>query len=330
MSHQAGSEFARIALIARVLSESAGAAPDIEVGIGDDAAVLRARGRLVWTIDTQVENVHFDRRWVGWESVGYRSFQAAASDLAAMGARPVGALANLTLPARFGDRELSAFARGQARAARETRCPLIGGNLSKGGEFSVTTTVLGRATSPLLREGARGSDELWLIGDVGMAALGLGVLGGRWSRGARSPAVRRCISKWREPRALIDAGLALVGRARAALDVSDGLAGDAAHLAEASRVRVVIDAHALRAALSADLVVAARSVGADPLELALHGGEDYALLAAGPARRRPRAARVIGRVERGRGVFLDVDGKLAPLSRGYDHFAPRKARTRAP
>jgi thiamine-monophosphate kinase len=313
------SEFERIERIARILSK-AGSFRDVEVGIGDDAAVIRARGRLVWTIDAQVEGVHFDPRWLTWEDVGYRSFQAAVSDLAAMGAEAVAAVANLSLPASFSERALEALVRGQARAARGCGCPLIGGNLSKSAEVSIATSALGRVQKALLRSGARPRDELWLVGDVGMAGLGLGVLSGRLPR-SRARAVQRCVERWRRPRALLAEGRALVGAARAALDVSDGLAGDAAHLAEASRVRVVIDAEGLRAALSPDLLDAARAVRGEALELALYGGEDYALLAAGPARRRSRGARAIGHIEEGRGVWLrSADGTLQRLRAGYDHF----------
>src|SRR5687768_13323953 len=119
---KAGSEFERIARIERILSGASVRA--IELGIGDDAAVLRARGRLVWSIDAQVEGVHFERRWLPGDAIGFRSFMAAASDLAAMGARPLAALSNLALPARFGDRELDELVRGQARAAERARCPV--------------------------------------------------------------------------------------------------------------------------------------------------------------------------------------------------------------
>jgi thiamine-monophosphate kinase len=301
------------------------------VGIGDDAAVLRRpSGPLVWTVDSSVEGVHFDLRWLSLADVGARSFHAAVSDVAAMGAAPVAALSSIVLPASLAGAPLGALTRGQAEAAAELRCPIVGGNLSRGGELSVTTTVLGVAKSPLTRAGARPGDEVWLVGDVGLAAAGLAWLAKPRTRRAKLEgpgrrAVEQCVRAWRRPRALIREGRALASRATAAIDVSDGLAGDVGHLAEASEVLVVLDEGALRATLSPALSLTARLLGEDPLALALRGGEDYALVATGPARSRPRSAVAIGRVERGRGVRLALEsGKRRRLGGGFDHFAGRK------
>lgn len=299
-----------------MLGRSARAA--IETGIGDDAAVLRLSGRVVWTVDAAVEGVHFDRRFMTLDDVGFRSFQAAVSDLAAMGARPVAALSALALPERFSDRDLERLLRGQAEAARALDCPIVGGNFTRASELSIHTTALGSARSPLTRSGARVGDELWLLGDVGLAAAGLAALTAGRTRGA---ALARCVAAFRRPSARLEDGAALVGRARAALDVSDGLAGDAGHLARASGVRAVISAEQLTRALRPELVRAAASLDRAPLELALYGGEDYALLAAGPAARRPPRATAIGWIERGRGVVLEVGGRRRALGAGYDHFA---------
>ncbi|NOU28212.1 MAG: thiamine-phosphate kinase, partial [Polyangiaceae bacterium] len=145
-------EFARIAALRDILG-SGGAT--VEVGIGDDAAVLRPfEGKLVASVDAQVEHVHFERAWLGWDDVGYRSLMAAASDLAAVGAEPLGAMAALILPSDFSDDDLAALGRGQRAAADRLGCPVVGGNLSRGGGLSVTTTVLGRVDRPLLRSGA--------------------------------------------------------------------------------------------------------------------------------------------------------------------------------
>lgn len=302
------------------------------VGIGDDAAVLRKTAKpLVWTIDTSVEGVHFRRSWLSDEEIGWRSFHAAVSDLAAMGARPLAALSNLSLPGSARAEVALAIARGQARAARSLGCPVIGGNLSRAGEISVTTTALGTAARPLARSGARPGDELWLIGTVGLAAAGRHWLArsGRSRPSSRTSASREaisaCVNAFRSPQALVREGMALVRRAHAVIDVSDGIAVDAERLARGSHVRVVVDQRRLEATLAGALLEVARSFRLPPLSLALGGGEDYALLAAGPGSRRPRTAKVIGFVERGRGArLLDAQGRQLPLGGGFDHFARRR------
>jgi thiamine-monophosphate kinase len=298
------------------------------VGIGDDAAVLaKGRGSLVWTVDTSVEDIHFRRQWLSMAEIGARAFHAAVSDIAAMGARPAAALSNLVLPVSMTPALVLQLAKGQASAARQLRCPIIGGNLSRGGELVVTTTVVGYAKTPILRSGARVGDELWLIGNIGLARAGLLVLsqrarGRRGSRKREERSVARCIEAWKGPRALVREGLRLARSAHSAIDVSDGLTTDAGHLAAGSGVRIVIEAAPLGAALPRSLAHAGRAIGADPLELALYGGEDYALLATGLARSRPRGAKRIGRVEKGRGVFLERDGALRRIHGGFDHFKP--------
>jgi thiamine-monophosphate kinase len=317
MKRRGVSELEAIELLRRVLSSRS---PHVELGIGDDAAILSVgRQRLVWTVDTSQEDVHFDRRWLSMSEIGERAFEAAVSDLAAMGAEPLGALSALTLPRHVSEREIRELGRGQARAARRTGCPLIGGNISRGNELSITTSALGRAPRPLRRDGARPGDELWLVGPVGLARTGLELL--RWGKPLVSAAERRAVAAWRRPKALLVEGRGLVGRARAALDVSDGLGGDAGHLSRASSVAVVVEATALRRALPRSLASAVARVGRDPLEQALAGGEDYALLATGPAKARPAFARCIGRVERGEGVWLEApDGTRRALGPGFDHL----------
>lgn len=315
-----GTEAARVALLARRLGVPG--ASGIDVGIGDDAAVLApVDASLVWTIDAQVDGTHFRLDWLGWEDVGWRSFMAAASDLAAMGATPIAALSALALSDAVDDAALDALARGQAEAARAVSAPVVGGNLARGRETSITTTLLGRAERPVLRGGARAGDGVYLAGVVGMAALGLAAL----QRGARldDPRVAACVGAWRRPRALVDLGLALPGRASAATDVSDGLARDAGHLAEASAVTLVFDADLLsRRSSGGALERASALLGRDLLDAVLYGGgEDYALLATSPS---PLAGfDRVGAVEAGGpGVaLLRGDGARAPLDpRGFDHF----------
>jgi thiamine-monophosphate kinase len=286
------------------------------VGIGDDAAVLHSAGTLVWTIDEQVDGIHFRRDLLSMRDVGFRSFMAATSDVAAMGATPWCALCSVVLPTDFADADLEAFARGQRDAAREVQAGIVGGNLSRGPALSVSTTVLGRGEHPVARAGARSGDRIWLAGSVGLAAAGLRALTQGLSDARLDPAV----AAWRTPRALIQAGLALESRATAAIDVSDGLARDLGHVARASGLAAVLD----EAALVEDglLVLAAEALATGALDLALYGGEDYALVATSPV---PLPGfRCIGAMRTGAGLFLrSKDSERLLSTRGFDHFAER-------
>jgi thiamine-monophosphate kinase len=324
------SEADRIAMLARVLSMG-GHATGVATGIGDDAAVLDlssrppGHGRLVWTVDEQVEGTHFRRDLASWNDVGWRSVMAAASDLAAMGASPWGALASAVVPSDVDDAALEAFAHGQRAAADVIGAPVVGGNLARGPVFSVATTFLGTCEAPVLRRGACAGDGVWMAGAVGLAAAGLASLERRARSGAANEppdsATDAAVEAWRRPRALLASGRAMRSVAHAAIDVSDGLAGDAGHVAAASGVQIVIDASALRD--DASLVRAASALNADALDLALYGGEDYAIVAASPVA--IEGFRCIGAVVPGAGVALrDASGVRALAPRGYDHFTSGK------
>jgi thiamine-monophosphate kinase len=322
------SELERIARLARLFGErdQEKRDPSIVRAIGDDAAVLdptlRAAGqggKIVWTVDAQVEGVHFRGDLVSWRDVGWRSFMAAASDLAAMGASPWGALCALVLPRSIDDDALDALSAGQAEAARAVGAPIIGGNLSRGGETSITTTLLGTGLRPLARIAERG-DGIWIAGALGLAAAGLAALERKLD--PSDDDVARAVLAWRTPRARIEDGLALAANTavRGAIDVSDGLARDVGHIAAASGLCALLDEAALRAHVEPPLATLARSLGVAALDLALHGGEDYALIAtsAGEVDGFVR----IGRFEEGEGVALeDASGARRVIDpRGFDHF----------
>jgi thiamine-monophosphate kinase len=318
------SELARVELLRARFASTAGAEA-VTVGIGDDAAVLSVAGdgELVWTVDAQVDGTHFRTDWVSWADVGWRSFMAAASDLAAMGARPVAALSSLILAAEVDDGALEALAAGQAEAAAELRAPIVGGNLARGRETSITTTLVGRARTPVLRSGARPGDGLWLAGPLGLARAGLALVAKPGGVAALEEGAAACVQAWRRPIARLRDGQELPGRASACIDVSDGLARDAWQLAVASGVMLVLEEAALLAAGGAALSSGARALGLTPLELALVGGEDYALLAASPV---PLSGFVrVGRVEEHTGggrLFTATALGVVPLEpRGFDHFA---------
>ena len=314
------SEWDRIETLRGIFATAA--LPGVVVGIGDDAAVLSpGPDLLVWTVDAAVDGVHFRRDLLSLVDVGYRATMAAASDLAAMGAAPRGLLAALVLPSDVGDRELAELAAGQRAAADALGTAILGGNLARGSELSITTTALGAAPHPFTRAGAVPGDALWAAGALGLAAAGLALL--LAGHTPVSAAAHAALQSWRRPEARIAEGLAARGWAHAAIDVSDGLAQDVRHLARAAGVDAVLDEDAL---ISPALREIAAELGEDPLDLALHGGEDYALVVAAPdGPGLPGFTRIgwipygasAGAVQLRRG-----DGTIVAIAaRGFDHFA---------
>lgn len=283
-------------------------------GIGDDAAVLDVPPgeHLVASTDASVEGVHFRREWLSPEEIGARGTVAALSDLAAMGAVPLGLLLAIAAPADWSG-ALPALARGVGDAAADAGCTIVGGNVSRASELSLTITVLGTVRTPLARSGVRAGDILYVTGHFGgpRAALRAWMDGGtpHPSHRARFAAPRPRIA---EARWLADAG------AHAAVDISDGLVADAGHLAVASGVRISIELARLP-------IVAGVSI-----DEAASSGEEYELLVAFPATHLPDVARfeqrfglpltAIGAAHEGAGITL-VGGTSAAMRTGHDHLA---------
>jgi thiamine-monophosphate kinase len=306
----------------RVIFDGArGAGARARLGIGDDAAVIGpGDAPLVWTVDAQVEGVHFRRDLMTFADMGYRATMAAASDLGAMGASPLGVLSSLILPDDMDDEDLRALAEGQRAAADAIGTAVIGGNLARGRELSITTTVLGEAAEPLTRAGAKPGHAIGLAGPLGLSAAGLHLL----ERGlAGHEGAEPAVLAYRRPTARIEDGLRAHGVAAAAVDISDGLARDVAHVARASAVRAILDERAL---VTPELTLAAAILGESPVTLALHGGEDYAVLIAVAPERLPQGFVQIGHFEarapgEGDVVLLREDGARVTLeARGFDHF----------
>ena len=242
-------------------------------GVGDDAALLDvpAGSRLVVSTDTSVENVHFRRDWLSAEEISYRSAAAALSDLAAMGATPIGMVIALTLTDAWRA-QIVRLADGFAAASRDLRAPIVGGDLTSGSELSISLTVLGSVEHALSRSGARDGNTLWVTGNLGGPLLALRAM----ERGeAPLPYHRerfaRPVPRLREGRWLAANG------ATGMIDCSDGIAADASHLAAASGVRIVLDL---------DRLPLMR--GATPLEAA-QSGEEYELVVTAPGTLEHRA-----------------------------------------
>jgi thiamine-monophosphate kinase len=277
------------------------------------------RGQLCVTTDSVVEGVHFTRRHFTLADVGYKALAVNLSDLASMGARPGWFVCAVCAPAKTSLADVQALARGMAPLAKAEGISLVGGNFSRAKELSLTITAAGDVTHgrALLRGGGRRGDALYVSGTLGDARLGLACLGMRRSPGAQA--------RQRRPEPRTRLGLFARRFASACIDVSDGLAGDLAHLCAASGVGAEVSVEALP--VSAELRAAA---GRDAWRWALTGGEDYELLVAIPARRTAafeRACAKAGeRVTRigqlgGRAVrLLGPRGQRVAPPGGFDHF----------
>ncbi|MFP4040763.1 MAG: thiamine-phosphate kinase [Desulfosudaceae bacterium] len=288
-------------LIAQLLSEAPpdeGRPPVFEVPPGDDAAVLKEGLKPVITTDAHIQGIHFNFDWQTPEEAGYKAAVSALSDLAASYARPVAMFVNLTLPPAEPGSLARMLYRGLNRALREYDCALGGGNLAAGGEVSLNLFIVGQKESGLYpaRANARPGQGLYSTGRLGMARAGLELL----RHGRNEPA--ELLAAFKYPRARFDEAAVLAENGvDCVIDISDGLAGDAAHIARAAGVTMAMD---LSAAVYDPLLLdyCGRS-GLSPEIMVLKGGEDYELLfTCEPERfetirqRLPRACRV-GRCE---------------------------------
>ena len=261
------------------------------IGRGDDCAMLRPGGPLCVSTDLFLEDVHFRRSYFTPADIGYKALAVNTSDLAACGARPLAFTLALGLPGGVDDAWLDAFFSGMAEAARPWRMALAGGDLSRCDRLSVSITVWGEAYGApenavfLARGGAMPGDSIFLVGQVGLARVGLAVLE-KQGRAACDRWPAACAAHLR-PLPRVDAGLMLAragsnARPPVLMDVSDGLARDLPRLLGRTGNGNAFGAALLlpRGRLHPEVNHYAEAHGLDPVEQALLGGEDYALLGA--------------------------------------------------
>ena len=267
--------------------------------IGDDAAVF-ADGTVV-TQDLLIENVHFRLEWTSWRDLGYKAAAVNLSDLAAMGAEPAGLLVAFTVPATTDVGEVFELYRGLG----DTGYPIVGGDTNAAATVSVTVTAVGHSERVPGRGGARPGDALVVTGPVGGAAAGLYAL----EHGLAG--FDELVRLHQRPPFRLDAARVLAPVAHALIDLSDGIASDAARIAERSGCRLVVDVDRL------PLAERLAEVGDAPFWTL---GEDYELLAAlPPADAETSGFAVVGRCEEGEGVELRRDGRPVDVT-GWDHF----------
>jgi len=312
-------------LIARYFRRPARRSP---LGNGDDCALLAPRPgmQLAVSTDMLVEGRHF-LSTVDPQRLGHKALAVNLSDLAACGAQPLAFMLSIAMQG-IDEAWLAAFSRGMFALADKYECELVGGDTTRG-PLAISITVFGEVPQgqALLRSGARAGDDLWASGSFGDARAALEVFRGALSLPADAFEAARARMETPTPR--VELAIALRGIATAAIDVSDGLAGDLRHVLAASGVGAAIDAEA-----AVKLLDCAKHV--DPrtrLEFVLSGGDDYELLFTAPesardavqgaaAQSNTRVTR-IGRIDTERGLrVVDARGQPADVTlASFDHFA---------
>jgi thiamine-monophosphate kinase len=326
-----------IAAIRKVLS---GEAAGVVIGIGDDAAVVvPGSGQQVLTTDMLVEGVHFDRDAISARDLGAKSIAVNVSDLAAMAASPRFALVSIGLPPEVAAAWVMELYGGMRTACDEYALSLVGGDCSRAEAIIVSVTVVGEVAPgrAVTRAGARPGDLIVVTGSLGAAAGGLvlsrlhpsraaGALGRPWARQLLD-ALSRPVARVGEAQTLAQAGVT------AMMDLSDGLAKDLSRLCLESGVGARVELG--RVPVAGALLEGASTLGVDPIELAIGGGEDYELLATidltnlDHAREELHdrfgvALTEVGAIVEEGFVAVDADGHESPLEpKGWDHFAQR-------
>jgi thiamine-monophosphate kinase len=315
---------------------TAGRAPHITKGIGDDCAVLQASGEraLLVTTDTLVEGIHFTDQTLSPEALGWKSLAVNVSDIAAMGGTPQTAFLSLGLKPNTTMEFLDAFLAGFKALSEKTGVVLAGGDTVESPSCAVVTvTLLGESAreSVIYRSGAHVGDHIWVTGPLGDAAGGLFLLRDE-ARPIPSEYASLVVAH-QKPMPPFELGKALGegGLAHAMIDVSDGVAKDLGHICEQSSVGALLQGSSLP--VSKALQKLADQVSRPALAWALHGGEDYKLLfTASPvkderilslsAKLSGGGATRIGKIIEGSGIWLDApEGRSRLESSGFLHFA---------
>ena len=254
-------------LIKRCFSNWAVTNPALLTGIGDDCLVWQASQPLVVSTDTAVAGRHFPTQ-ASASQVAQRAFLPALSDLAAMAATPAFFTLAITLPSATSETWLLSFAGRLRQLAEQYQMVLAGGDTTAGEQLTVTIAVHGHSQQPVLRSSAQAGDDIWVTGTLGQAAAALPFVLGQ----ARAPAPQCWLQAYWQPAPPIAFAQAVAKRINSAIDISDGLIGDAQHLAERSAQALHIDLDLLP--LDAELA----ALGEQGLKYAVSGGDDYQLL----------------------------------------------------
>lgn len=305
-------EFALIDAIAARLAKSS--AETVPVGIGDDSAVVSAKGgNVVACIDMLTQGVHFRLDWSEAKDIGRKAAAQNLADIFAMGATPTALLVGLALPPETPVAWVMGLADGLSAEAAEVGVTVVGGDIVRSSSIVISVTALGElgTAKAILRSGAKPGDTLAIAGRLGFAQAGLLML----SRGFRSP--RMLVGAHRVPEPPYDLAK-LATHATSMIDISDGLVSDLGHIAKASGVSINIQTSAFE--IPEPLAAAASAFNGNAMEWILTGGEDHAFAATfKTALDVPSGWTIVGSVESGEPA-VTVDGEIYS-GKGWDHFS---------
>jgi thiamine-monophosphate kinase len=323
-------EFGLIELLNKMVDDAKinKALPDLIVGIGDDTAAWKTTGQVqLATVDTMVQNIHFTLETTTWEELGWKSIAINLSDIAAMGGVPNYALIALALPEDIESEDIKELYSGMINIAREYKVGIVGGNISRAPQVSVTVTVLGNSPENkiLKRSNAKPGDTIAITGYTGSAAAGLEML--KNNLALKSKIIRYLRNAFVHPAPRIEEGQLLVKHGiTTAIDTSDGLLADLQHICEASGVGAKVITNLIPIN---DMVKA--SFKEKSLQLGLGGGEDYELLFTGNAEIIAKIKKAIkcpvtaiGEITKdkpGKIELYDANGNQVKIDRtGWTHF----------
>lgn len=298
-----------LALLAQVFATSN---PNLDVGIGDDAAVVRTSNRTVITTDMAVEGVHFRLEWSSAFEIGRKITAANLADVLSMGAKPTFLVVAVSLTGHEDLEWIKNLAKGIAFEANLVGAAVVGGDLAKGAAITIAITALGEVTEPILRSGAQVGNQIYLSNLPGWSRAGLAIL--ESGLPIETEAAKRALAAFRAP-TLNYAYAANLAKATAMSDVSDSLMTQAEQMAAASKVKFSIDFDLFQAAPDfVELRSLSEELKISTVDLILGGGEDHAFLATGAE----LPGLLIGHVSAGSGLQLMGNEKTPDTWRHFD------------
>jgi thiamine-monophosphate kinase len=314
------SKIGEFGLIRNLRSRCKSPSPDVLTGIGDDAAAVRTKeSKSLYTSDMLIEGTHFDLSFTTFYQLGCKFLAVNISDIFAMGGRPEYFIAGLGVPRTCGSRDIDDLYSGMIDTAKKFGVKIIGGDTCSSDRGLVLSgTLIGSAGRVITRSSAKIGDAIYVTKTLGDSAMGLALLkkGGRKVRSFSGFTPRLKLIKSHlmpEPVSLKN-----VSRVTSMIDISDGLLIDLGHICDESRVGALI--YSDKIPVSDALAINAKKMGRDPLEFALKGGEDYALLFTAPKNIRTKAFLIGEIIKKGRYIIDNFGRKKAFKAEGYEHF----------